>query len=213
MEDKALAKINGESSRDNIRNSGALETIIDVADATLNSVATFAAPIPALKILFSAAKLAKGMRDDILKAKIAKFIEEAQSCVGEKLLFSADVIDDEETQAKTGEHLLFLLERLDDLDKIPFVAKCFVAFLRGKVSFDDYRRLIGALDKCFMPDIKYISSKKLDEYLKDRQIIDTLASAGLLEISSIPQVKGEGAQTKYALTRLGNLFVDYLLKA
>jgi hypothetical protein len=214
MDNSSLVQVQQDAAKENIKNSGGLDPLIDIAESALDTFLydDVTKEVPALRTLISICKLANGIRDRIFQGKIFKFIKCVKDQAGENLLFAADIKNDEKIQKKAGEHLCLILEKLDDLEKIPLLAKAFIAFLRTKIDFTDYRRLAASIDRCFVPDTKFLTAFGVEEYLEDRKIVETLSNAGFIELSSIPSIKGEGAKNKYAITDLGRLFFEYVLK-
>jgi hypothetical protein len=68
--------------------------------------------------------------------------------------FATEHLADTEKAKKLGETLVLILDRLDDMEKPQMIAQVFAAFIRGKISFEVFRRLASAIDMGTIDDLK-----------------------------------------------------------
>ena len=141
-------------------------------DATLESGALKDAPV--VGILFKLVALPWSIRDRIFLKKLSTFLPELSSVPEEKRReFRGRIDADSKLLNRVGEGILLLLDRADDMEKPALIGKAFVAYLTGKVSYDQLARMTAGIDKASISDIRELRR------LQDFPVLDERA-AGLL---------------------------------
>jgi hypothetical protein len=106
----------------------------------------------------------------------------------------AEHLADSKKATKLGETLVLLLDRLDDMEKPHMVAQVFAAFVRGKITFEVFRRLAAAIDLGSLEDLKEFAKVRPPTQQQgtvldvSTQILRTnLARTGLVSLPSFSQ--------------------------
>jgi hypothetical protein len=111
--------------------------------------------IPVIKGVVACFKVPLAIRDQLFLRKVARFLAAVPDFTAtEREDFIAGHLADGEKAAKLGETLVLVLDRLDDMEKPHMVAHVFAAFVRGKITFDVFRRLATAIDLGALDDLK-----------------------------------------------------------
>ncbi|KQS47898.1 hypothetical protein ASG38_10790 [Flavobacterium sp. Leaf359] len=174
-------------------------------DQFINSEIIKAFPIvgTVVKIGFSV----KSISDRIFLKKLEGFIvhyNRLDSIEINEMLYQ--IKTDDNFTNKVGESLILLLDRFSDLDKPEYMAKCFAAFIRKEISYDDFIRLGAAIDLSHSPDLKLFIKNPEDE-----KILNTLIRTGLTKISDYAiatTLNGSSPVTLFVTqTELGKIFL------
>lgn len=198
-----------------LSDSGITDILIDLGEDYFDSLteSDVLKEIPVIKSLIAVAKLGSGIRDKILQRKIVDFIKS----VHDKNIkidpnFKTKFESNAEFKQKVNQQVILILERIDDLEKIPLLTKAFGALLSGQIEFDDYRRLSSAIDRCYLPDLKYLTLEGVSSRGQiDRRVIESLFNSGLLEVTSLPAIRAPEAQNEYSTSEFGKFFYSTLL--
>lgn len=140
--------------------------------------------IKELPILGSIMGLIKGtlaIRDHAFIRKLALFVLES-SGVSEKAKkdFLERLSSDPEFKRSTATHLAIVLDRFDALEKAGILGRIFAAFVEGKITQAQFRRLSAALDRVLVEDLAVLRDfLRQDQAILSRECFDGLESAGL----------------------------------
>jgi hypothetical protein len=159
--------------------------------------------VPLIGTLAKLASAGRQIRDRLFANKLRRFIERvAELPEDEREKLIAKVDEDPESKQRLGEHLLTILDRLDDSLKAEVIAVAFVEFLREEIDRDTLERVSVAVDRCHIRDLRRLNTSDLSTRYPP-EVATKLSSAGLLEIGTVPTVRGPGAQNEYITTPLG----------
>jgi len=145
--------------------------------------------------------------------KVRRFLTELASIpAAEREQFAGRMERDPEQRERTADALVVLLDKLDDLAKAPLLARAFACYVRDEFDFTTFRRLAAAVDRCLVDDLGALKKIEKKQAPLDGYIGDVLVSAGLATISAIPTIRGPDAKTTYALSELGELFLQVVVR-
>jgi len=111
--------------------------------------------IPVIKGVVACFKIPLAIRDQLFLRKVAGFLAACPRFTeAEKEAFLKENLSDDRKAQKLGDSLVLILDRLDDMEKPEIIARMFAAFVRGKISFDVFRRLATAIDLGSVVDLR-----------------------------------------------------------
>jgi hypothetical protein len=113
---------------------------------------------------------------------------------------------------RTADVLLLALDEINDLTKAPILAAVFAAFLRGKISPADFRRITAAVNSAVVDDLNTIASLGPNPSGSAKQhgeVLNALRHTGLTDTAQDVVVAGTSDLTE-AVTPLGKLFIAAL---
>lgn len=150
----------------------------------------------------------KSISDRIFLKKIERFLFEYSKLTSlEKSVMHKKIQLSDSEKKKTGEAIILLLDRFSDLNKPYFLAQCFLSYIEGQLSFEDFIRLGSAIDASHSID--------LQDFLKEpdnQKVLDRLLRSGLSEISrnasSITQSGSSPILLSLVKTSLGMTFIN-----
>ncbi|MDY6990182.1 MAG: hypothetical protein SWQ30_19240 [Thermodesulfobacteriota bacterium] len=167
-----------------------------------------------LPIIGSIVTLFKGtldIRDRICVAKIAQFLFNLASIpLEQRESFEREIRRDAKTKRKVGTSLVLILDRLNDIEKTVFLVRCFGAYLCKNISFDQFRRLSGAIDIAFVDDLRSICRYPSKAEQEEQTRLSSLSRTGFVEFraSGIQGTWNEMGTIEYSLSPLGRQFVS-----
>lgn len=133
--------------------------------------------IPFIKGVVACFKVPLAIRDQLFLRKVAGFLAACPRFTeSEKEVFRKENFSDDKKAKKLGDSLVLILDRLDDMEKPQMVARMFAAFIRGKITFDVFRRLATAIDLGSVDDLR--------EFIK----IEPTPSGGRTSLNSKTQI-------------------------
>lgn len=134
---------------------------------------------PFIGTVVKMAYASKTVSDKLFLSKMEKFLfHYEQVSEKEKEAMIAKLSLNDADRKRTSETLILLIDRIGDMDKPYYLACCFVAYINGKIKFDDFTRLGNAIDLGYSPDLRDFLSHPDDE-----SCMDKLLRTGLTEIS------------------------------
>lgn len=111
--------------------------------------------IPVIRGVVACFKVPLAIRDQLFLRKVAGFFTAVPPFTDtERETFITEHLADTKKATKLGEMLFLILDRLDDMEKPRMIAHVFAAFVRGKITFDIFRRLATAIDLGALDDLK-----------------------------------------------------------
>ncbi len=176
--------------------------------------------VPIIKGVVACFKVPLAIRDQLFLRKVAGFLAAVPEFTAtEREDFIAEHLADSKSAAKLGETLVLVLDRLDDVEKPHVIAQVFAAFVRGKITFDVFRRLATAIDLGAIDDLKEFVKMRPAESPQQRgvdvntQILGTnLARTGLV---SLPAFGGNNPilGVSFRDNELGRVFREIMNEA
>lgn len=180
-----------------------LKVIKDLADnEILKSIPLFG---DAIKLI----ELAVDIRNRIFAAKLRKFltsIEKVSKKSKEKI--RKKIQKNPVEGRKVGETLLLLIDRMSDIDKAEIIARVFIAYIDENINFNEFKRLIDAIDQAFLDDIKAIlDTKNLVDLEKSKEpFMQFLVRTGLTKPIG-GDTWDDGGEIYYGITNIGELLI------
>lgn len=178
-------------------------------------------------------RIGTSIPDIILRTKVKHFLKALPNIpVEDKQRLYDDVVQDPKKRRKIGEVLLLLLDHYNDLEKPEILAKFFAAYMKGIITFEQFRRLGQAIDLAYVEDLKNLITTRSNhmEYGAYQEALNNLVRSGLtLEylVETKPRLNhdlrtrsGKSANylpeklvvgSRLILTDLGNLYVKVML--
>lgn len=199
--------------------AGAIDAASDLAEIGLDELIEklteeeFLKDIPVFGSLVKLFRAGVGVQGYLLSRKIGRFLRNLADIPEDtRREFVGRLNADPKHKKKVVDQLLLTLERLDDLDKSVLYARAFEGYILGQVDYDEFRMLGAAIDRCLISDLSsLVSSDHVARYPAD--VATRLMGCGFLSVATTPTVYVSGeAESQYALTRSGKLFLAVVLK-
>jgi hypothetical protein len=193
-------------SRDAI--ASALEVANVAFETALPSVVE---KIPVLSAFVSAIGGVFDIRSKLLIKKLASFLTELREVSDEdRWAFRRELERDPALREKVGEHLIMLLDRLDSTEKARLIGKLFSAFLRRRLTFEEFQLTGAGVDRAHLADILVVarSSDALYGDAGSRLFSAGLATLQVSSLNDMPQLGalGRGIQS-YPLNDTGKMLL------
>jgi len=188
---------------------GALDSVVEAGEIAVDSMLEegILKEIPVLSAIVRLYKAGVGIRDVLFLKKLNRFLAGLQSVREEERQKFIDSMNaDPEQKQRVGETLLMLLERLDDMGKPDLVARAFKRFMREEIDLEELRRVCLAIDRCFLSDLRYLATTGRDQEMPQAAAL-ILASCGLVEVATVPTIRGAETSNKYKITDFGAKFL------
>jgi len=172
--------------------------------------------IPFIKAVVACFTLPLAIRDQLFLRKVAGFFAGVPDfTVAERETFIAEHLADSKKATKLGETLFLVLDRLDDMEKPSMIAQVFAAFVRGKITFDIFRRLATAIDLGAIDDLREFveirpaSPPRRGADSKKQMLGTNLARTGLV---SLPVSSGTSPMlgVVFQVNELGKVFREIM---
>lgn len=140
--------------------------------------------IPFINTLVGAFNVAGSFRDQLLTAKLLKFISQlSEISEPERIAMVEKLNEDDKFSGRFGASVIEILDRMESDKKPELAAKCFGAFAKGQISFEELRRILFALEKIPSFDIdkmRDFSNTTIEESVKmDESLLLAFVNAGL----------------------------------
>lgn len=163
--------------------------------------------IPLVGTVVSIVRSGCAIRDKLFIRKLGMFLLSLSDIPqAKKEAFARKLDAAPEFRRKVGDNLILLLERLDDFEKPQLLADAFKAYVRGDISYADFRRLSSAIDIAFIDDLRALTAA---EPTSD-DLLHRLIRTGLAETArSTPTTLG-GIRIGAVLSELGRLYIEVL---
>ena len=151
-------------------------------DAALESGALKDIPIVNTIVgIFNAAGTA---REHIFMSKLIRFLNQLSEITEEQRIEMVERLSDDDCFAgKVGQSLIEILDRMESDKKPELAAKCFAAYAKNEILFEELRRILLSLERIPSFDIakiKHFSTASMDELMKiDESILIAFVNAGL----------------------------------
>jgi hypothetical protein len=170
--------------------------------------------IPIIKSVIACRKTWTAIHDQLFLRKVVKFLVTRPNFTKEEQeAFVREHLSDSKKVKKLGDVIVLILDKFDDFEKPEMLAKVFAAHVRGKIPFENFRRLASAIDIGFIEDLKVLANKPkvppgyLYPYLPNlvRTNLVTFQAHETFEVSSEGKVN-----IGFNISLLGEIFVKCL---
>lgn len=151
-------------------------------DAVLDSEAI--KDIPLVSTVVGILGAAGSVRDQLLTNKLLRFIGQLSEIPQEERIAMVERLnDDDKFSGRAGAVLIEILDRMESEKKPELAAKVFAAYAKNKISFEEFRRILVALERVPSFDIEKLeefSKATIEESLAmDESILLAFVNAGL----------------------------------
>jgi hypothetical protein len=124
------------------------------------------------------------VRDQLLATKLLRFFDQLSEIPQEERIEMVDKLnEDDKFSGKAGAAVLEVIDRMESQKKPELAAKCFAAYARAEISFEELRRLLFALERIPSFDIEKLaafSTVAIEDSLKmDESLLLAFVNAGL----------------------------------
>lgn len=140
--------------------------------------------IPLVNTVVGIFGAADSVRDQLLTAKLLCFISQLSEVPQEERVTMVEKLnEDDKFSGRAGAAVIEILDRMESEKKPELAAKCFAAYARHEISFEELRRILFALEQVPSFDIEKLerfSKVTIEESLKmDESILLAFVNAGL----------------------------------
>lgn len=140
--------------------------------------------IPFVNSVVGVFNVAGSMRDHILATKVLRFLNElADIGKNERMELVEKLNEDDKFAGRAGTALIEILDRLESDKKPELAARCFAAFARMEIGFEELRRVLLALERVPSFDIKKLpafSETRVEDSLQmEQDLLLAFVAAGL----------------------------------
>ena len=124
------------------------------------------------------------IRDHLFAKKLIGFLSQLSEISQEERISMVEKLnEDEKFSGRVGSSLLEMLDRIESEKKPELAARCFAAYARGRISFEDLRRVLHALERIPSFDIdkleKFSNASMEESQTIDESILLAFVNAGL----------------------------------
>jgi hypothetical protein len=137
--------------------------------------------IPLVNTLVSIFSAAGTFRDQILAAKLLRFLHQlSETSKKERIVMVEKLNEDGKFSGRVGASVIEILDRMESEKKPELAAKCFAAFAKGNISFEELQRILFALERVPHFYIDKLEKFSIEESIKmDEFILLAFVNAGL----------------------------------
>ncbi|MNZ31246.1 hypothetical protein D3C78_485400 [compost metagenome] len=151
-------------------------------DAVLESGAL--KDIPLVNAVVGIFGAAGSVRDQLFVNKLIRFMSQlSEVSQEERIAMVQKLNEDNKFSGKVGAALIEIIDRMESEKKPELSARCFAAFARGEISFEELRQILFALEKVpsfEVEKLEQFSKSTIDESLKmDESVLLSFVNAGL----------------------------------
>lgn len=124
------------------------------------------------------------VRDHMLANKLLRFFSQLSEISQEERINMVEKLnEDDKFSGRVGATIIEILDRMESQKKPELAAKCFAAFARNEISYEELRRILFALERVPSFDIEKLggfSEVTIKESLKmDESLLLSFVNAGL----------------------------------
>lgn len=161
---------------------------------------------PFLGTVVKLASISKTIRDRLFVRKVCAFLKASPEFDDvERLGFAREHLDDPVKARKLSDAIVFSLDRLDDLEKAEMLAKVFAALVRKHISYMEFRRLAGGIERAIVDDLRVLLSNPASPMLENEEFLRLLEPAGFVSTGGGSSRAG-AIGTRTDVNSLGKLF-------
>lgn len=187
--------------------STSLELTFDIAEAFLDQFFDegLLRDLPVIGMFYKTACLVKSIPDRIFLAKLFRFVKAIEMITpAERDAFIKRLEKDPKTLQRVGEAIVLILDKLDDMEKPELLGKAFRAYVRGAITYEQFRRLSVAIDVSLVADLQQLGSLTTSA---DQSLLEHLAGTGLARPSTTSLTEtGSHVFNNIEITKTGDLF-------
>ena len=171
--------------------------------------AGFLKDIPTVGVFFKVAGLPSSIKDLIFMKKMGSFVHALSDATEEEMRqFSEEIDADPKLKIRVREKVVLLLEQADDMEKAALLGKAFLAYIRHKVTYDQFSRMAMGINRAFISDIKRLSELK-ETHTTDYSWAGGLASAGLARATA--SAGFNATHNMFLIIETGRLVLEHCL--
>lgn len=176
-----------------------LETSLDMI-----SKSEIVKDIPIFGIGFKTYSLYQNITESFFVKKILRFLFELKGIPSKEREEFIKKLESKKESNKAGEKILIVLNKLNDIEKAEIVGKLFKNTIRGKLTFEDFNRLIHIIDNTYIEDLKSLKNNLNLNYI-DFSIKSNLHVLGLLDQSISDLEKQHKALKRIKISKTDSL--------
>ena len=191
----------------------AFATVADVGlDAAINSGAFDGVPI--FGVATGLYRTGRHIKNELFLRKTARFLSGLSDVSPEKRERFLENLREKGKTEEFGETILLILDRIDDVKKPLIIGRLFAAHVEGKLTYEQAMRLAAIVNRCYAPDLDFLTRFKPGTQGELEPIADSLFSTGLLLDCGLDGgTASEPGGTIYALNHYAELLLKYGLRA
>jgi len=111
--------------------------------------------IPMVNTVVGIFNVAGSLRDQLLTSKLLRFLNKfSEVPQNERIAMVEKLNEDEKFAGRAGAALIEILDRMESEKKPELAAKCFAAYAKNEISFEELRRILLALERVPSFDIE-----------------------------------------------------------
>jgi hypothetical protein len=172
-----------ESFDKTLRNTNFQDTTIDISEITIDSLLKdgILKDIPIVGTLIHLAKLGTNVRDLLFLKKIISFmngLKDVSPAERSKMINKID--DSQEYRVKVGEKLLYIIDSCNDYENSENVSMLFKAYLKGKISYDEFISGSNIIERIGSYDLKWFLKNTRESMSVEE--VGSLISSGLFDL-------------------------------
>lgn len=142
--------------------------------------------IPIVNTVVGICNLGNSVRDQMLASKLLRFIHQLSEVPYEERLAMVEKLNDsEQFSGRAGAAIIEILDRMECDKKPELAAKCFAAYAKNELSFEEFRRILLALERIPSFDIDklaFFSQSSANDCQKmDEALLLSFVNAGLAQ--------------------------------
>lgn len=142
--------------------------------------------IPLVNTVVGIFSIAGSVRDQLLTSKLLRFlIQFSEVPLNERIAMAEKLNEDEQFAGRAGAAVIEILDRMESEKKPELAAKCFAAYAKNEISFEELRRILLALERVPSFDIEKLgrfSQATIEESIKmDEALLLAFVNAGLAQ--------------------------------
>ena len=142
--------------------------------------------IPLVNTVVGIFNLGGSVRDQMLASKLLRFIHQlSEVSHKERLAMVEKLNNNEHFSGRVGAVIIEILDRMESDEKPELAAKCFAAYARDELSFEEFRRILFALERIPSFDIEKLEpfsrASTSDCQTMDEALLLSFVNAGLAQ--------------------------------
>ena len=191
---------------------------IDLSEAVLDSLTDdeLVKGIPVIGTVVNVIKLSGSISDRLFAAQLQRFLVESNDVTqAQRAAFLEELATDPKRQARAGQLVALSIEKAGELETAAMIGALTARLIAKDVEFDEYRRMLHAVDATFLDDLKYFIELDPDSVCEAGGVAEQLATTGLSEqvVHTFDEIRpGAPLLFTFTKTNLGIRFSTFLRK-
>lgn len=137
--------------------------------------------IPILSTIMGLGKGYIGIKDALFTRKLIRFLKEISEISPNVRLDEINKIEtSKEYEIKVGEKLLYIIDKSEDSQKAEIVGKLFKAFLKHKITYEQFLKCCHVIENLFIKDL--FNFLKLDDKKYPVEYTEQFVNSGIMMI-------------------------------